>query len=136
MTACRGIDTGGHFIIGLPGETREMILDSCGRINALPLRSIKFHQLQLVKGTRIKEEYAARPEDFLRFSLEEYIDFIIDILERLRPDLCIERVAGEVPPRFVDTPEWGLVRNFQIVSMLEKRLEERDTFQGARYVKP
>ncbi len=136
MTACRGIDTGGHFIIGLPGETREMILDSCGRMNALPLRSIKFHQLQLVKGTRIKEEYAARPEDFLRFSLEEYIDFIIDILERLRPDLCIERVAGEVPPRFVDTPEWGLVRNFQIVSMLEKRLEERDTFQGARYVKP
>ena len=55
---------------------------------------------------------------------------IIDILERLRPDLCIERIAGEVPPRFVRQTPWGLVRNFQILSMMEARLESRDTFQG------
>ena len=131
MTAGKGIDTGAHFIVGLPGETRQMILDGCEAINSLPLRSVKFHQLQLVKGTRVKTEFEQHPEDFLRLPLDGYIDLMVDMLERLRPDLCIERVAGEVPPRFVDVPQWGLVRNFQIVSMLEKRLEERDTYQGA-----
>ena len=70
------------------------------------------------------------PQDFLRMELPEYLDFVIDILERLRPDLYIERVAGEVPPRFVNETQWGLVRNFQILHMLDDRLAERDTWQG------
>lgn len=133
MTAARGIDVGAHFILGLPFETREMMVQQCALISSLPLRSVKFHQLQLVKGTRIEKEAAEHPERFATFTLDEYIDFIIDILERLRPDLCIERVAGEVPPRFVEHTRWGLVRNFQILQMLEKRLEERDTWQGRLY---
>lgn len=130
MTAGRGIDTGAHFIFGLPGETAEMMKESTDMINALPLRSVKFHQLQIVKGTRMEKEFAAHPEDFVRFALPEYMDFIIDILERLRPDLYIERIAGEVPPRFVNETPWGLVRNFELLRMLDVRLEERDTFQG------
>ena len=63
--------------------------------------------------------------------MEEYIDFFICMLERLRPDLYIERFAGEVPPRFVTDTPWGLVRNVELLRMLEKRLEERDTCQGA-----
>ena len=77
MTASRGIDVGAHFILGLPGETRQMMLDSCSLINDLPLRSVKFHQLQIVKGTRMEQEYAERPQDFERFSLEEYLDFFV-----------------------------------------------------------
>lgn len=130
-TAARGIDTGAHFILGLPGETREMMLDECSVINSLPLLSVKFHQLQIVKGTAMEKEFAAHPEDFLTFTLEEYIDFFICMLERLRPDLYIERFAGEVPPRFVTGTPWGLVRNVELLRMLEKRLEERDTCQGA-----
>jgi hypothetical protein len=65
------------------------------------------------------------------WSLDEYLDLVIDILERLRPDLYIERVAGEVPPRFVEKTRWGLIRNFQILHLLDARLEERDTRQGA-----
>lgn len=129
-TAARGIDVGAHFILGLPGESRQMLLDQCSLINSLPLLSVKFHQLQLVKGTRIEKEFEEHPEEFLRLPLDEYLDFIIDILERLRPDLYIERVAGEVPPRFVKETQWGLVRNFQILHMLDERLEERDTWQG------
>lgn len=129
-TAARGIDVGAHFILGLPGETRQMLLDQCSLINSLPLLSVKFHQLQLVKGTRMEKEFEEHPEEFLRLPLDEYLDFIIDILERLRPDLYIERVAGEVPPRFVKETQWGLVRNFQILHMLDERLEERDTWQG------
>ena len=130
MTAEKGLDVGVHFILGLPGETRQMMLDSCGLINALPIRSVKFHQLQIVKGTRMEAEYAERPQDFERFSLEEYIDFFVDMLERLRPDLFIERFVGEVPPRFVNETPWGLIRNVELLRLLEKRLEDRRTWQG------
>ena len=130
MTAERGLDVGVHFILGLPGETRQMMLDSCEMINALPIRSVKFHQLQIVKGTRMEAEYAECPQDFERFSLEEYIDFFVDMLERLRPDLFIERFVGEVPPRFVNETPWGLIRNVELLRLLEKRLEDRRTWQG------
>lgn len=130
MTAARGLDVGAHFILGLPGETRQMMLDSCNIINALPIRSVKFHQLQIVKGTRMEKEYAEKPQDFVRFTLEEYLDFFTDMLERLRPDLFIERFVGEVPPRFVNETPWGLIRNVELIRLLEKHLEERSTWQG------
>lgn len=130
MTADRGLDVGAHFILGLPGETKQMMLEACELINALPLRSAKFHQLQIVKGTRMEKEYAECPGDFVRFSLDEYLDFFCDMLERLRPDLYIERFAGEVPPRFVNETPWGLIRNVELLRLLELRLEERDTWQG------
>ena len=130
MTAERGIDVGAHFILGLPGETRQMMLDSCALINELPLRSAKFHQLQIVKGTRMEKEYAEHPDDFERFSLDDYLDFFTDMLERLRPDLYIERIAGEVPPRFVNETPWGLIRNAELLRLLDARLDARDTWQG------
>ena len=130
MTASRGLDVGAHFILGLPGETRQMMLDSCALINALPLRSVKFHQLQIVKGTKMEQEYALVPEDFVKFSLEDYLDFFTDMLERLRPDLYIERIAGEVPPRFVNETPWGLIRNVELLRLLDAHLEQRGTWQG------
>lgn len=130
MTAERGIDMGAHFILGLPGESRQMMLEECGMINELPILSAKFHQLQIVKGTRMEKEFAEHPEDFVQFTLDGYIDFFTDMLERLRPDLFIERFAGEVPPRFVNSTPWGLIRNAELLRLLDKRLQERDTFQG------
>lgn len=130
MTAERGLDVGVHFILGLPGETRQMMLESCKLINALPIRSVKFHQLQIVKGTRMEAEYAECPQDFERFTFDEYLDFFVEMLERLRPDLYIERFVGEVPPRFVNETPWGLIRNVELLRLLEKRLEERDSWQG------
>lgn len=130
MTAGRGLDVGAHFILGLPGETREMMLEGCALINALPLRSVKFHQLQIVKGTRMEQEYSDMPQDFVKFPLDGYIDFFSDMLERLRPDLYIERIAGEVPPRFVNETPWGLIRNVELLRLLDRRLEERGTWQG------
>ena len=130
MTADRGIDVGVHFILGLPGETRQMMLDACDMINSLPIRSVKFHQLQIVKGTQMEKEYAQVPQDFERFSLEEYLDFFVEMLERLRPDLFIERFVGEVPPRFVNETPWGLIRNVELLRLLEARLLEKDSWQG------
>lgn len=133
MSAERELEPGAHFILGLPGETREMLLGQCRFISSLPLHSVKFHQLQIVKGTRMEKEFAAVPQDFLRLSLPDYLDMVIDILERLRPDLYIERVAGEVPPRFVNETQLGLIRNFQILHLLDERLSERNTWQGRLY---
>lgn len=130
LSAERGLEPGAHFILGLPGESRSMLTDQCSFINSLPLHSVKFHQLQIVRGTRIEKEFSSVPQDFLRLDLPDYLDLAVDILERLRPDLYIERVAGEVPPRFVNETQWGLIRNFQILHLLDDRLESRATWQG------
>ena len=133
MTAGRGIATGAHFIFGLPLESREMMMAAADKINSLKIDSVKFHQLQIIKGTKMEEEFREHPERFETFTLEGYIDFFVDFLERLRPDLVIERFAGEVPPRFVNSTPWGLVRNAELNRMLEERLESRETFQGRLY---
>ena len=132
-TAARGLHQGAHFIFGLPGESKEELMGMAPIINKLPLNSVKFHQLQIIKGTAMEEEFKQFPNDFVQFTLDEYLNFFVDFLELLRPDLYIERFAGEVPPRFVSSTPWGKVRNVELLRMLEKRLEERDTFQGAKY---
>ncbi len=132
-TAERGIFVGAHFIFGLPGETREMMLDSVKIISELPLTTIKFHQLQIVKGTKMAQDYVKNPSSFNMFSFEEYIDFIIKFTERLNPAFIIERFAGEVPPRFLITNTWNRLRNDQINKLIEMELERRNTWQGKFY---
>ena len=133
QTARRDIHTGAHFILGLPGESEKMLLEQAATINALPLDTVKFHQLQIFKGTPMAADYAANPDKYHFWPLEEYIDLFIKIARRLRPSLVIERFASEAPPRFqVDHP-WGLVRNEKLQAMLESRLTELDTFQGELY---
>ena len=128
-TAERGVPVGGHIIIGLPGETREMILEEAAVLNALPISSLKIHQLQILKGTAIEAEFKADPSAFLRLGPEAYIDLLAGFLERLRPDLAIGRIVSSVPPAFTDAP-WGLLKQEALLTMLEKRLEERDSRQG------
>lgn len=130
-TAARGIPVCGHFILGLPGETRETLLEDVSRINALPLDSVKFHQLQLLKGTPMAGEFAARPEDFVRWTLDGYIDLLVDILERLRPGIAVGRLAASVPPRFLAVPGWG-VKAAEFSRLLDARMVGRDTWQGRK----
>lgn len=132
-TAERAIHCGAHFILGLPGETDEMLIEQTVRINKLPLTTIKFHQLQIFKGTAMEADYAASPGKYHFRDLEEYIDLFIEILRRLRPDIIVERFASEAPPRYHAGPNWGLIRNEQLLALLDKRLEERNTFQGELY---
>ncbi|MCC8034522.1 MAG: TIGR01212 family radical SAM protein [Rikenellaceae bacterium] len=129
-TASRGIHTGAHFILGLPGETDRMLLDGAGTINSLPLTSVKFHQLQIFKGTAMSRQWEDEPGNFHFKSIEEYIALFAQILRRLRPDLIIERFASEAPPRYHAGPNWGLVRNDRLLSMLEQYLEVHDYHQG------
>jgi radical SAM protein (TIGR01212 family) len=132
-SAKRNLNTGAHFIFGLPGESRDMMMESVETINKLPLKSIKFHQLQIVEGTHMAVDFKKHPNDYDLFSFEEYIDFITNYTERLNPGFIIERFAGEVPPRFLAGPGWGLIRNDQINLTIEKRLVQRDSWQGKLY---
>ncbi len=122
-TASRGLATGGHIILGLPGETREMLLQEAEILSALPLDYLKFHQLQILKGTPMASEYKERPGDFLRPGPQEYIDLLAEMITRLRPDIAIARIASSVPPSFTDAP-WGLLRHEELVRRLALRLEE------------
>jgi uncharacterized protein len=128
-----GIRTGAHYIFGLPGETVDGMLAEAAIISELPLDTVKFHQLQIVKGTRMEQDFLANRSDFHPFTLEEYIDFIIRFTERLNPAIVIERFTGEVPPRFLDTLNWGLLRNDEILARIEKEMEKRVTWQGKLY---
>lgn len=133
MTADYGIPCGAHFIFGLSGETKTMMLDAADIISQLPLTTVKFHQLQIFKGTKMAEEYQAHPEAFHLFDLEEYIDFVIDFAERLNPNIVIERFAGEVPPRYLVSEPWMKLRYDEVLSRIEKRMAERATWQGKCY---
>ena len=133
LTAQYGIPCGAHFIFGLPGETKTMMLDAANLISQLPLTTVKFHQLQIFKGTRMAEEYQQHPDAFALFDLEEYIDFVIDFAERLNPDIVIERFAGEVPPRYLVSEPWMKLRYDEVLVRIEKRMEQRDTWQGRLY---
>lgn len=128
-TASRGIITGGHIILGLPGETRAQMLEEAAILSALPLTTLKIHQLQLIKGTKMAEEYASCPEDFHLFTADEYIDLVIDFIERLRPSIVLERFVSQSPSSLLAVEGWGL-KNYEFVDKVRKRLQERATFQG------
>lgn len=133
-TAARNLFMVVHLVFGLPGESKKEMLDQASIISLLPVNCIKLHQLQILKNTVIEKQYFENTNDFKVFNLEEYIEFVIDFLEKLNPVIMIERLLGEVPPRFLAVPAWSLLRNDQVLNMIEKRMQERNTWQGKLYV--
>ncbi len=133
-TAARGIRTGGHVILGLPGESREDLIKQAERLSELSLTTLKMHQLQLIRGTRMAHEYALHPEEFHLFSADEYIDLVIDYVEHLRPDLILERFVSQSPRELLIAPDWGL-KNHEFTDRVKKRMKERDAWQGKAYRK-
>jgi len=133
QSAEAGIKTGAHIIFGLPGETTEQMLSEAEILSTLPITNIKFHQLQIVKGTPIEKDFRKNPEKFTLFELDEYINFIVKFIERLNPVFIIERFTGEMPPRFLTGPNWGLIRNDQVNRFIEIKMEELNTWQGRNF---
>ena len=130
QTSEHHIPVGTHLIFGLPGERPEHWMADLALINCLPLHSIKFHQLQIIKGTAMEEEYHQHPDDFFPLPFDTYVPFIADYVERLSPDIVIERFAAEVPPRFLAAPGWGGIRYDRVVHAIEAELEHRESWQG------
>ena len=132
-TAGCGILTGGHVILGLPGESHDAIVAQAGVLSELPLTTLKMHQLQLIRGTRMAHEYEQNPSDFHLFNdVNEYIDLVIDYVEHLRPDLVVERFVSQSPRELLIAPDWGL-KNYEFTARVQKRMKERGAYQGNRY---
>jgi len=129
----RGIRTGAHFIFGLPGESPDDMMNYAPAVSGLPLASVKFHQLQIVKGTVMEREFMQDPASFHSFTLEGYIQFIVNFIEKLNPAIVIERFSGEVPPLLLHQSTWELIRYDAVLRLIEKELERRDSWQGKYY---
>ena len=135
-TRKRGITTGAHFIIGLPGESRNDIIDSVTNIHTLNLDTIKFHQLQIYRNTPIAKEWAERPEEFLFSSgdtHENYISLIVDILRRLNPHTAVDRIVTTAPRHLLlasplDGIRPDVVRNEVVKRMINENLRQGDLF--------
>lgn len=132
-TAKYELPVGAHLILGLPKEDNATILSHAKAVSELPLTMIKLHQLQLVKGTVMENQYQTNPEWFHLYSADEYVDLIVDFLEILNPEIIVERFISQSPRHLLTAPVWGL-KNFEFVAKVEKRLRERDTKQGKRYI--
>ena len=131
-TAARGLLVGAHIILGLPGEDREEIMRQAVELSRLPLTTLKMHQLQLIRGTRMAEEYTLCPQDFHLFALDDYVETVVDYVERLRPSLVLERFASQSPKELLLAPDWGL-KNHELVAKVKRRMRERGTWQGRLY---
>lgn len=123
----RGILTGGHIILGLPGETAEDNIRQAAEISALPLDILKLHQLQIIRGTQLAEEYLSKP--FKLYTADEYIDVCIRYIERLRKDLVLERFVSQSPADMLIAPKWG-IKNHEFTDRLVNELKRRRTWQG------
>jgi radical SAM protein (TIGR01212 family) len=128
-TSQRGIRVGAHIILGLPKERHEMILSHADKLSHLPITTLKIHQLQLIRGTRMALQYSDHPEWFQLYTANEYIDLAIDFLERLNPAIAIERFVSQSPKELLIAPEWGL-KNFEFAAKIEKQLLQRNAWQG------
>lgn len=131
-TARRGIRVGGHMIIGLPGEDRQDFLESGRELSGWPLNNIKFHQLQIIRHTAMAREFEERPQEFFSFTLEEYLELMMEIVEQLNPSIVVERIAGEVTPGMGIRKGWG-IRYDRVLQAFEDLLEKHDTWQGKKF---
>lgn len=123
----RGILTGGHIILGLPGETAENNIRQAAETSALPLDILKLHQLQIIRGTQLAEDYLSKP--FKLYTADEYIDVCIRYIERLRKDLVLERFVSQSPADMLIAPKWG-IKNHEFTDRLVNELKRRRTWQG------
>lgn len=128
-----GIDVGIHLIMGLPAETRQLMLQEATLISELPITFLKLHQLQIVKGSKMAAEYIASPQQFDLFSADEYANFCVDFLEHLAPHIVVERFISQAPREMVIAPFWN-IKNFEFVHLVEKLLTQRNTKQGVKYI--
>lgn len=130
--AAAGIPVGMHLILGLPGEGRAQLLQHASEVSRLPISFLKLHQLQIVKGSAFAKLYESTPEYFNLFTAEEFIDLVVDFLELMHPRIVMERFISQAPHDLLIAPKWGL-KNFEFVAKVEKRLAERDSWQGKKY---
>jgi len=130
----KGIHLGAHMIIGLPGESKEEILNHATELSKLPIQSLKLHQLQIVKHTVMAVQLKKNPEQFNLFDVDEYVDLITEFISLLRSDIIVERFISESPADLLIAPKWNGLKNFEIISKIDKKLIEKGMWQSSSYI--
>ena len=125
----RGINVVVHIINGLPGETKEMMLETVKYVNNLDIQGIKIHMLHVIKGTKLAEIYEKEPFHIL--TKDEYVDIVCDELELLRPEIVINRITGDPNPEELIEPKW-LIKKFGVLNEIDKEMVRRNSCQGKR----
>lgn len=128
-TAARGIPTGVHLILGLPGESRDDLIGHADVLSTLPIQTVKLHQLQLIKGTKMAAQVAANPSLVHIPEPDEYVEIVCDFLEHLRSNIAVERFVSQSPPELLIAPNWGL-KNYEFTHLVEKGMKQRNSWQG------
>ena len=131
-TKQRGLLTGTHIILGLPGEDAAESLRQASVISSLPIDILKIHQMQIIRGTRLADEYAATP--FHIYTVDEYIQLIAEYIQRLRPNLILERFVSQSPKELLIAPHWGL-KNYEFTNLLVNYLKQNKIYQGQFFLK-
>jgi uncharacterized protein len=129
MSAGRGIKIGAHLILGFPTETRDDMLAMADELSGLPLGFLKLHQLQVIKDTALADLFAAKP--FATLGYEEYIALVADFLERLSPDIVLQRLFAAAPDDILVAPVWNKTRS-EFLNDLDAYLERTEIHQGKR----
>lgn len=126
-----GLPVGVHLIWGLPGETPEMMYETLEGVVRADIQTIKFHQLQILRGTRMAQEWEENPAAFTLWSLDDYLAFLVGIVAALPTTIAIERICAEAPPRYLLAPNWGLIRNDEVLRRFKQLLLEKGVVQGS-----
>ena len=132
-TAARNIPVGAHMILGLPLEDNDQIIRHAKRLSQLPLSTIKLHQLQIIRGTRLARDIQQHPDWYQAITPEEYVEKVVLFLEHLNPEIAVERFVSQSPPELLIAPDWGL-KNYQFTHLIEKSLRERGSRQGCKFI--
>ncbi len=132
ITKNKGINICAHVIIGLPGETREDILETAKALADLGINGVKIHLLCVLKNTKLEKMYLNN--EFQLLTPEEYIETVCDFLELLPPEITIHRLAGNGLKQILVAPNW-LCEKFKLLNAIDQELEKRNSFQGLKYIK-
>jgi len=114
-----GIDVGAHLIIGLPGEREDEFVRHAKLLSELPVKTLKLHQLQIIKGTQMATEYASHPDEFQLLTPEKYAEIVLKMLIHIRRDIALDRFVSEAPKGMVVAPSWGL-KPSEFTDLMEK----------------
>ncbi len=126
----RGIKVCVHLILGLPGESREDILATAEEMARLKIDGVKLHLLHVLEGTPLGDLY--KQGQIEMFELQEYVELVVDVIERLPPDTLIQRLTGDGPRHILLAPLWSM-NKWEVLNAIDAELERRGTVQGEKY---
>ncbi|MBR3798464.1 MAG: TIGR01212 family radical SAM protein [Bacteroidales bacterium] len=133
LTQKYGIMCGLHLIIGLPYETEDDFYAHAEKISHLPISTLKLHQMQVLRTTRLEKLYAENPNMLTDLSLENYVRIVANFMDILNPEIIVERLTSESPRDMLLYPDWGGRKNFEVAHIVDAYMKRNGMYQGRNF---